>query len=289
MIVLKEHVNNLFLKYLDSTPVSSLYKSGVSGRNIFVRLCRKISTPIPSFLFGPWKNQIRGEDHIIIFDDGFQNCIANYIRRMNPNIKITLWFWNPVNDYSRRFLSNKNIDYFWTYDRKDAKKYHMRLNTQFYTKNINLERTAVANKVVFLGRDKGRKADINKLQRVLDRLNIETDFTIIEDESQYVSYEKYLDKVRSNKCILDFNASGATGLTLRVMEALFFEKKLITNNTDVQRCDFYKPDNIFILGKDDESKLAVFMDSPYKKIERQVVDYYDYENWLKRFSREEKK
>lgn len=76
---------------------------------------------------------------------------------------------------------------------------------------------------------------------------------------------------------------GTNGLTLRVLESLFFEKKLITNNINIINCEFYNKNNIFIINKDNLDDLNDFLKSEYKKIDKKIINYFDYESWLNRF------
>ena len=46
---------------------------------------------------------------------------------------------------------------------------------------------------------------------------------------------------------------------------------------------FYNANNIFVLGIDKLENLKIFMDKPYENIEQKVIDYYDFNEWLKRF------
>ena len=71
------------------------------------------------------------------------------------------------------------------------------------------------------------------------------------------------------------------------MESLFFKRKLITNNKEVMKYEFYNPNNIFILEKDNFEKINEFINSKYEDIDSKIVDYYDIENWLKRFDKKE--
>ena len=71
-----------------------------------------------------------------------------------------------------------------------------------------------------------------------------------------------------SNCILDYNQEGQVGLTLRPMEALFLEKKLITNNKDIKNYDFYNPSNIFILGENNIEDIKEFINKPYEKVEQ---------------------
>ena len=109
---------------------------------------------------------------------------------------------------------------------------------------------------------------------------------IIENEKDFVPYEDYLKLLVKTKTILDIVDGNQSGLTLRCMEALFFNKKLITNNLDIENYDFYNPKNVFILGKDDMNNIKQFIDSPYELVDEKIVNYYDFDEWIKRFNME---
>ena len=72
-----------------------------------------------------------------------------------------------------------------------------------------------------------------------------------------------------------------------ILESNILKKKKLDNYTlidnDKNIINFYNPNNIFILGKDDINKIKEFIDSPYIEINKDIVDYYDFEQWLKRF------
>ena len=64
------------------------------------------------------------------------------------------------------------------------------------------------------------------------------------------------------------------------MEALFFEKKLITNNASVRDYDFYDKNNIFIYGVDDD--LNSFMSLSYKKIDDSIKYKYTLDGFVEK-------
>ena len=118
---------------------------------------------------------------------------------------------------------------------------------------------------------------------------IKTNFKIIEDKKDYIKYDEYIKNIQTSKCILDYNTNNKIApLTLRPLEALFLNKKLITNNLDIINYDFYNPRNIFILGKDDINDIKKFIDTPYQIVDEKIVNYYDFNSWLQRFFEEEK-
>lgn len=280
-LIIKKDKNSNMFKYLDFKEVENYYIT--KKENMLFRLFRKSNSFLFAIFLEKWKKNLKNYNVVILFDNGFQNIIAKYIKNKNPNIRIILWFWNPVIPASQLFLNNEYIDEFWTYSKQDAEKYNMKYNTQFYTFNLKLKKEKIKNDIIFLGTDKGRKKILLKLKEEFTKAGLQVDFHIIEKREQYVSYEKYLDMLENNRAILDFNLATNSPLTLRVMEAIFFKKKLITNNLDIINYDFYDPNNIFVLGKDKLENIHNFMTLPYKKINHNIIEYYDFNNWINRF------
>lgn len=244
----------------------------------------KILKKIGIIVLGNWKKNIRKYEKFIIFESLYNKKISKTIKKQNPNCKVIIYFWNHINNTNKYILKDTNIDEFWTFDKEDAIKYKMKYNPQFYTKMIILNnKKNIINDIVFLGRPKDRKNYILNIARLLKKQKLRLNFKIIENEKEFIKYDKYLDMVSESKCILDYNQDGQSGLTLRPMEALFFEKKLITNNRDIKNYDFYNPSNIFILGENNIEDIKEFINKPYEKVEQKIIDYYDFEQWLSRF------
>ena len=83
--------------------------------------------------------------------------------------------------------------------------------------------------------------------------------------------------------IFDYLQDDQTGLSLRPFESIFFNKKLITNNSNIKNYDFYRKENIFILNYDDISMLKSFVDSDYLELPKNIIDNYDFQSWSNRF------
>ena len=89
--------------------------------------------------------------------------------------------------------------------------------------------------------------------------------------------------INESKAILDIVQENQTGITIRPLEALFFHKKLITNNKNIVSYKFYCQNNIFIIGKDDINTLKEFMELPWLEIDKEVSDFYTFPKWIERF------
>ena len=67
------------------------------------------------------------------------------------------------------------------------------------------------------------------------------------------------------------------------MESLFLKKKLITSNKNIKNHNFYNKNNIFIIGEDKWKDLDKFINSDYEEIDQSIINYYDFDEWIKRF------
>lgn len=76
---------------------------------------------------------------------------------------------------------------------------------------------------------------------------------------------------------------GQSGLTRRPLEALFYNKKLLTNNPWIVEFDFYQKSNIFLLQELNIAEIQKFMQQPSTLIPDMVKMKYDIHSWLEKF------
>lgn len=281
ILILKSSNDDMNVRQTKSCKIFSYYKYNIN--NFLLRICRKFNLKICSIFFGNWKKELLKYDIVIMFDNGYHEVISSYIKRKNKSIKIILWFWNPIIDYSKKYLLDTNVDEVWSYDKNDCLNYNINYNSQFFNKEIVCPKIKIKKDIVFLGMDKGRKETINDYNLKFKERRLKTQIIIIEKDKDAIDYKEYLKMIGESKAILDIMNDSICGLTLRCMESIFFEKKLITNNKDIVNYDFYNKENIFILGVDDIETIDKFVKTPYKKIDKKIVNNYEFENWLKRF------
>lgn len=284
LILRQKGVNNFLIKKLDFCDVTEYYK--VNFDNIIYKIIRKLNiTFLCGFILGKWINSIKKYNVVILLDFGYSKIVTDSIKKKNKNAKVILYCWNIINrEFYSKISKDKNVDEIWTFDKEDAIKYNLKYNPQFYSKDVILPESNVKYDIIFLGRAKNRKNEILELKEKFESMQLKCDFFIIENEKECIEYDKYLKLISQSKAVLDYNQKSQIGLTLRPMEALFFEKKLITNNKDIVNYDFYNPKNIFILGIDDMKNIKEFINSDYEKVDQKIIDYYDFENWIQRFN-----
>ena len=164
-------------------------------------------------------------------------------------------------------------------------------NPTYYFFNRIIPETRVCNDVYFVGAEKGRLESLLDIQKRLNEHNVTTKFHITKSKTQVnndyefvqqISYQNIIDEILKSRAILDYLQFGQSGMSQRVMEALCYRKKLITNDLNVVNYDFYNTNNIFIIGRDDWSNIYNFLNSPYENIDEDIVKQYDFSAWYKR-------
>lgn len=254
----------------------------------------RIKLPGESMWYAKWKKDIRRYDTILVHASAITMGVPRWIKSKNKNARVILWYWNPVNKRTLPKTSLHKYCEIWSFDINNCKKYNMNYNPQYYFRSKKLPTNKESNDIFFIGSDKGRAKIVEYIYEICQKNNLTTDLNIVTNEikgikynellsSQKMSYDEILIHISKAKAILEILQVGQSSPTLRTFEALFFAKKLITNNLEIQKFDFYNKNNIFIIGKDDIKKLPEFIIKPYENIDNEVIKQYDVDVWFMRF------
>ena len=248
-----------------------------------------------------WKYKIDEYDVIFIFDWVRGRDVIEYIRDHNKRARIIIYYINPVDFADRKAPHNyKGLDCeFYTFDPIDAKKFGIKFKPYFYPEEYMIdcdEKVPIKQDIFFVGVDKDRLGVIKDLHRRFEQMNLTDKLMIVatphkkysrSDEkwlAKRVPYEKIAENIKQSRAILDIVQSGQSGITLRPMEAMFYNKKLITNNIYIKEYDFYNPHNIFILQERNISELKEFLELPTIEINQEIKNKYRFSGgWLKEF------
>lgn len=248
-----------------------------------------------------WKYKIAEYDVIFIFDGVRGRDVIEYIRAHNTKARIIIYYINPVDFADKKAPHHyKGLDCeFYTFDPIDAKKFGIKFKPYFYPEEYMIdcdEKAAIKQDVFFVGVDKDRLGIIKDLHRRFEQMNLTDKLMIVatphkkysrSDEkwlAKRVPYEKIAENIKQSRAILDIVQSGQSGITLRPMEAMFYNKKLITNNIYIKEYDFYNPRNIFILQERNISELKEFLEFPTVEINQEIKNKYRLSGgWLKEF------
>ncbi|MBE5912932.1 MAG: hypothetical protein E7274_02595 [Pseudobutyrivibrio ruminis] len=286
IIVLTETVKEadpMFNAWIDSGLHADILFAPVTSK--FGRAARRLwlngILPGASMWYGAWKNTVVNYDTVIVHASELTRTIPKWIRAQKQDIRIIYWYWNPVNEKSLPQLIDDKKTEIWSFDSDDCKKYGMNQNIQYYYDSKELAESNVEYDVYFVGHDKGRKEQLDKLAKVLEANNITYRFDVIGENKPNIPYGEIRKRISKSKAILEINQSGQIGCTLRALEALFFQKKLLTTNGAVKNEEFYNENNIYILD-DKLEDIDKFMNLPFTDT-TDLKKKHDIDAWIEHF------
>ncbi|ROI13211.1 hypothetical protein [Epilithonimonas hominis] len=98
-----------------------------------------------------------------------------------------------------------------------------------------------------------------------------------------ITFLENLRNVEKADVLLDFVDPVHNGLSIRFFEAIYYKKKVITDNQTVKDYDFYHPDNIFVLDENFD-QIDSFLNTPYRELSEEIVKKYGFTNWIKQIT-----
>ena len=198
---------------------------------------------------------------VLYFNDTI-NCCENAIRRMNHD----------------RF--DKEFNLVMCYNIGDAKKYGFVKCNTFLSKKDIVVPEAVTD-VSFVGLAKDRQALIEAIYAYLSKNGCKCNFHIvfgqkknngIEYANKYMTYEEYLRYELSANCLLEVLKGDTESETLRCWEAVYYNKKLITNWKGILDFKYYNPKYMLYFEKPED------IDIDFIKNDEKVEYNYSGEN-----------
>ncbi len=305
-ILILKNENNDFEKYIsdnmktDYVEVSAPYKEAGKMSHYIRAVCKRLNIHILMGIWlNNWKYKLDIYKTIIVFDNGISTGLLKWIKKECPGCNLKVWMWN---------VPLKQVDIFkqyasvYCFDKKYSLKNGLEFIEQFYFEPINESQYTKKYDLSFVGLDKGRYQVIQDIADFLNKNNHKFYFYIVNSKlikkryykekdciikisSKEIAYRDVIRIINESKAVLEIMKTGQEGLTLRALEAMFYKKKLVTNNKNIIKYNWYNPDNIFILGVDKMDKLGIFLDSPFINIDKEFLYKHTYKSWLTAITR----
>lgn len=224
--------------------------------------------------------------------------------------RMVSWLWNPMKRLSAS--QRRRAEYvagmnelgveLATFDPGDAAMLEARLLPQVHRRLASLAGSGndSGRGAFFVGRPKGRGEILTRIEGMLADAGVECNFYLTtggdgkeadgvpENLSRFLhtdllSYSEVLRRTASAACVLDIVQPGQLGVTLRSLEALFYSRKLITNNPAIKSQDFYRPENMWVLDDPEEKRsLAEFLSIPFRPVPEEIISRHLILPWLGR-------
>lgn len=80
--------------------------------------------------------------------------------------------------------------------------------------------------------------------------------------------------------VLDIEHPRQTGLTIRTLEAVGANRKLVTTNAQIREYDFFRPENVQIIRRDSPEISIDFLEKPYQPLSKEIYRKYSLAGWM---------
>lgn len=241
-----------------------------------------------------WHKKCPGYEIIILFDKvkGSSRLSKKVEESVSSKTRLVYFMLNPVS-YSKDLDQITSRWEKWTFSKQDSVDYNFKYGETFYFNELLPETNnyTIVYDTLFVGLDKGRMSYLEELKKYFYRHGITPLFYIVDNAKSLLSrnyyrrlsYSKVVELVQQSKSITDVVQDKQEGMTLRVMESIFFSKKLITNNKAIKNREIYFKENVFILGED--QNIEEFLKGSFAKLDADLVNKYEFSNWINRIQR----
>ncbi|WP_114634265.1 hypothetical protein [Vibrio splendidus] len=286
----------------------SIYPSRSLIGKIMLKLPRGVQERLHSvFLYRKIK-KIECDFVIVIRGEYITSDLIELMKDIYSQSKFIMYQW----DFKKNLpLLSDQIPYFdiiYSFDKNDSDKYSFKHKPLFY--NSFHEQAAISNERYlfnFIGTDHSDRNEVlSRFLRenevcpgkvflhlyrpirsiILNSIKMPA-FLFNRDLSIYKYYPlSEIETIRAmseSKIIIDITQPGQGGLTMRTLEALGLRKKLVTTNRDIVNYDFYHPNNIYIIDRDNLKVPESFIDDDYVELNEDVYDRYHVDSWVKEF------
>ncbi len=233
--------------------------------------------------------------------------IVQKLREVHPGAKLVMYYWDSIaNNQNAKGMLNC-FDKVLSFDRNDCNEMNLQFLPLFYIpqyaeiaeKNVeqkydmmfagttHSERYEFVNGIANQIKEQGGEcftwfyfpSKVNFYKLKFDNPRFRSakieDFNFIP-----MSREKLLAYYAESRIQIDMQHPKQTGLTMRTIETLGAKRKLITTNPHVREYDFYRPENILVVDRENPVIPKEFIDMPWQEIPEDVYVKYSISSWL---------
>jgi hypothetical protein len=290
--------------YFDERPKNDFFTK------VFIRLNLKklIKRKIEQY----YKNielQIKNKKFDYIFLLNVETVPLDFIEKIissNSGIKIFTYFWDSINNrkysleyfkYSHKFFSfdsqdkllNENITFlplFYNNDYKNLKNSDKEYKYDIcFIGTLHSDRYEVVKRILSLIEGKQSYVYFYSTSKILFLFQklFDKNFKNVKKEDisfSPLSKENTIDIINKSKVVIDIEHIKQKGLTMRTLEMLGANKKMITTNKEIINYDFYNTDNIQIIDRNNINLDKSFFEIDFKSINSDIYDKYSITKWV---------
>lgn len=238
-------------------------------------------------------------DHVIVIKGShLSKEFIIEMRRAQPHARFTAYHWDSMVRFPDLERRQDLFDKCFTFDHADAERNSKLIHRPlFYRSELgesDVEATSVD--LCFVGwLHHDRLRQVEEIRKQAEALDLSTFFYLSTGKlsqaklrlqgrggdvySHPQPFSAYVNNTRSARAILDLPHPSQAGLTMRAIESIGANRKLITTNSDVRMYDFYHPNNIHIIDGDVPCIDPTFLTTSRATIRQDIVERYSLRAW----------
>lgn len=230
------------------------------------------------------------------------------IKSKNPNSKWVLYLWDSIVRIPQSKITAKNFDNVYSFDRADClenkefifnplffrREYDRKLYGEMEVKYdlyflgwYHSDRLKLVKKIVNFCKKEALHYKVILYTGYMNYLLHKLIGKELKGNKEYlifksISAKMNLDLIMKSKATLDIAHPQQTGLTMRTIELLGAQKKIITTNSDIVNYDFYDPQNILVIDRENPNFDTDFFKTDFNPTPDSILHKYSISEWLKR-------
>lgn len=229
--------------------------------------------------------------------------VIEYLKEKSPSAEFYMYQWDSVKNNPNALEIAPYFDKVSTFDMGDAKQYGWNYKPLFYTESSERNATRAID-IAYIGTLHSKRVRIyNKLKKqdCVKYLYLYAKFSHFLKEKYLKKSPEYLeilpkdvhykslslsevnDIMSKSNIIVDYTHPQQTGFTMRTCEAIGHRCKLVTNNKNILKADFYIKDDIYVYDEDEFDIPIEFIKKEYVPLEKTIYENYSITSWLKEF------
>lgn len=291
--------------YFDERPANNFWSKA------FLRLNRRFL----SFHINEYYNSIynvikaRVYDYVFVINvEAMPYWFLEWLKERNPGCQFILYMWDSIQNKKHTINYFPFFDIIYSFDESDSQKYsEIKFRPLFFLNeykkiadyhdfeyDLAFVGTAHSDRFLLIRRIR-EEIEANKLVSywflylqnwklfVWNKLNNRSFKNARFRDFHYKSLSKrdIFDLIKKTKIILDIQHPNQIGLTMRTIEMLGAKRKLITTNNAIKNYDFYSPNNILVIDRNDPKIPIDFYFSEYESVNDELYFKYSLDGWLK--------
>ncbi|MBP3742501.1 MAG: hypothetical protein J6J00_05885 [Treponema sp.] len=288
----------VFLIYENLDEINILY------RFVYVYL-KKLKQRISNHHYNSSLKRIKEKIDIVLVIRGssITELIMDKMHNKYPDAFFVMYQWDSIKNNKNAELIAKYFNKCLTFDKDDARNKNWQYRPLFYvrsTKNINKdidvayicsihsERIQILNKLINICKDKKLSLFTHVFTKriiYLKRKYLDKAQEYMIAENKYIKFyslssNNLFDIYARSKIVVDYTNPNQKGLTMRTIECLGNNCKLVTNNSNLKDENIFNDSNYYIYQGTNVEIPDYLSSEPYEELNKAIYDYYSLDGWI---------